>query len=267
MRLGGEPVLEKPVAKRAADLIVSVPWGTHCCNFYKTKPDLLDILVPYFKKGLLNNEFCLWITAKPLEVRDITKAMRKALPKFDTYLERGHIEIHSDTEWYLKNGVFSPRRILGRWMDKYYQAAASGYDGLRLTANAFQFEKTLWKQFVDYEEELDKTIGKLRIKAVCTYPLDLYLADEVIDVVKNHAYALTKRGRWELIENLQKRRAEERARRKHLAQRERAVQARTADLKLVNETLTTESYCSGAYNPMTDLNRRLPFRGHALHFY
>ena len=30
----------------------SVPWGTHFCQFYRTRKDLLDILVPYFKAGL-----------------------------------------------------------------------------------------------------------------------------------------------------------------------------------------------------------------------
>jgi DcmR-like sensory protein len=38
-----------------------VGWGTHFCFFYETKRDLLDILVPYFKAGLDNNEFCLLV--------------------------------------------------------------------------------------------------------------------------------------------------------------------------------------------------------------
>ena len=37
----------------------AVPWGTHLCLFYEDKQDLLDILVPYFKAGLENNEFCM----------------------------------------------------------------------------------------------------------------------------------------------------------------------------------------------------------------
>jgi hypothetical protein len=37
-----------------------VPWGTHLCQFYQTKEDLIDILVPYFNAGLESNEFCTW---------------------------------------------------------------------------------------------------------------------------------------------------------------------------------------------------------------
>jgi len=45
--------------KSGIDILGDVPWGTHLCQFYHTKEDLIDILVPYFKAGLENNEFCM----------------------------------------------------------------------------------------------------------------------------------------------------------------------------------------------------------------
>jgi len=42
--------------KTGIDVIGDVPWGTHLCQFYQDKRDLIDILVPYFKAGLENNE-------------------------------------------------------------------------------------------------------------------------------------------------------------------------------------------------------------------
>jgi signal transduction histidine kinase len=232
--------MKTTVPKKAADLIVNLPWGTHCCSFFKARTDLLDILVPYFRAGLLNNEFCLWVASKPIDVKDALRAMRSALPRFDSYLEKGQIEIHPYEDWYLKNGVFSSRRVLARWIDKYRQASAQGYAGLRLTGNAFRHEKTSWKKFVDYEEELDKTIGKYPIKAVCTYSLDLCQAYDVIDVVKNHGYALIKRGDWELIENSQRRRAEEIALDRAMNQLEQMVRSRTAELEAANQKLLSQ---------------------------
>ncbi len=40
-------------------VVGAMPWGTHFCHFYETKQDLLDVLIPYFKAGLENNEFCV----------------------------------------------------------------------------------------------------------------------------------------------------------------------------------------------------------------
>jgi len=53
--------------KVANDVIDNITWGTHVCQFYQTKEDLTDILVPFFQAGLENNEFCLWITAEFLD--------------------------------------------------------------------------------------------------------------------------------------------------------------------------------------------------------
>jgi hypothetical protein len=58
--------MEERVYQNPAELIATIPWGTHCCHFYKTQKDLLDLLVPYLKQGLLNNEFCMWVTSKHL---------------------------------------------------------------------------------------------------------------------------------------------------------------------------------------------------------
>ena len=58
-------------------VIGDVPWGTHFCQFYSTKEDLIDVLVPYFKAGLENNELCMWITAEPLKTTIARAALKK----------------------------------------------------------------------------------------------------------------------------------------------------------------------------------------------
>jgi hypothetical protein len=48
----------KPGARISGiEVIGDVPGGTHFALFYKTKQDLIDVLVPYFEAGLKNNEF------------------------------------------------------------------------------------------------------------------------------------------------------------------------------------------------------------------
>jgi hypothetical protein len=77
------------VRNSGIDVIGSVPWGTHFCQFYKTKQDLIDILVPYFKAGLEDNEFCMWITSEPLVAAEAEEAMRKAMNGFDGTCVKG----------------------------------------------------------------------------------------------------------------------------------------------------------------------------------
>src|ERR1700704_6418156 len=67
-------------------VVGDMPWGTHFCQFYETKEDLLATLVPYFKTGLENNEFCLWVISEPLTGVEATGALREAVPDLDKQL-------------------------------------------------------------------------------------------------------------------------------------------------------------------------------------
>ncbi len=202
--------LEQAIRQSGIGVIGSVPWGTHFCQFYQTKEDLIDTLVPYFKAGLENNEFCMWITAEPLFEEEAKNALQKAIPDIDFYLEQGQIEIIPYNDWYTKGGSFDSDRVLNGWVDKLNNALEKGFDGLRLSGNTFWLEKEDWNDFVDYEEEVDGVIGEYKMMALCTYSLEKCTAAEIIDVVNNHEFALTKReGKWEMIETLEHKRTEE----------------------------------------------------------
>ena len=183
-------------------IIGGVPWSSHFCQFYQTKEDLIDILVPYFKSGLENNEFCMWITAEPLTAEEACRALAEALPEFNRYLAKGQIEIIPFDKWYVPDGCFESRRVLDGWIRKLDQALASGFAGLRLSGNTFWLEKKDWKSFADYEETINSIISGYKILALCTYCLDKCNSTEILDVVRNHEFALIKQdGRWEVFES------------------------------------------------------------------
>ena len=184
------------------DVIGTVPWGTHFCQFYNTKQDLLDILVPFFKAGLENNEFCLWITSEPLKEEEVKEAMRKAVPNFTQYLERGQIDFTPYTEFYYKGGVFNLQGVSGILDDKLNQALGKGYDGMRVTGNTAWVEEKDWRKFSDYEAEINKVIGKYRILSICTYSLDECEAEKMVEAVHNHQRTLIKQaGNWTVVES------------------------------------------------------------------
>ena len=157
--------MQKDLRKSGIDAIGDTPWGTHICQFYQTKDDLVDILVPYFKAGLENNEFCMWVTSEPLNQKYAEEAMRKSVPDFGKYLKKGQIEIIPHTEWYLKDNTFDLQRVLDDWLDKLHLALTNGYDGMRVTGNTAWLEKKLWQDFTEYEKEINDTIEALIILA------------------------------------------------------------------------------------------------------
>jgi len=187
------------------DIIDYVPWGTHLCLFFQTKEDLRDILVPYFKAGLENNEFCMWIASEPLEVEAAKRSLRSVVEDLDDYIEKGQIEILDYSQWYTKSGRFEADEVLQGWIEKEDHALKRGFDGLRATGNISWLEKSDWAEFADYEAEVDHVIGKYRMIVICCYPLNKCEAAEVMDVVSNHQFALTRReGRWVDLDRLKR---------------------------------------------------------------
>ena len=204
---------EQLLRETGIDVLGSVLWGTHACLFYRTKEDLINILVPYFKAGLENNEFCMWITSDPLDPTQAKNAIKEAMPDFDKYLTKGQIEILPHDRWYLDQGIFDRERVMNGWMSKLNLALNNGYAGMRITGNTAWLDEGVWESFIKYEAQINETIDRLPIIVVCTYRLDKCGTSEIVDVVNNHQLALIEQeGRWKLAKNAERKRAEKRAR-------------------------------------------------------
>jgi PAS domain S-box-containing protein len=226
--------MSESLRKTGIGIVGDVPWGTHFCQFYRTGQDLLDILVPYFSEGLRNNEFCMWVTSEPLEADAARAALAKAMPDLKDRERKGQIEIIPHTDWYLKGGSFDAGRVLDGWAKKLDAALAAGYEGLRMTANTSWLEKENWGAFRDLEAEADSAIGRYRTLAVCSYSLDRCGANEVLDIIANHRFALIRRGdRWEMVESAERRRTDEALRESE--ERFRAIASSTPDHVLVQD--------------------------------
>lgn len=186
------------------DIIGDISWGKHFCQFYRTKEDLIEILVPYFTAGLKNNESCVWVTSGSLNTEEAKKALNKKLKNVDEFIKKGQFEILDFRKWYTRSGRFDPEEVLNKWIEKEKQALEKGFDGLRVSGNTSWLDKKDWKDFSDYEARINNIIDGRRMLAICTYSLDKCTASEIIDVVNNHQFALIKQeGQWKLIQSFE----------------------------------------------------------------
>jgi PAS domain S-box-containing protein len=225
--------------KTGVDVVGDMPWGTHFCLFYETTADLLETTVSYCKAGLENQEFCLWVVAEPLVV-EATRALRRAVPDFDRYSADHSIEIVAARDWYLQNGKFDLSRVIRGWNEKLASASARGYAGVRVTGDTAWLEKKDWKDFCEYEDSLNQAVANQRLAVLCTYPLAACGAAEILDVVRTHQFAVTKRrGSWDVIETAGHKQAKAEIKRLN-EELEQRVAERTSQLTTVNNELTKE---------------------------
>lgn len=172
-------------------MVGDLPWGSHFCQFYQTQDELVEILAPYLKTGLENNEFCLWAISTPLTVEDARKALQSVMPQFDRYERAGRIEIVPYNLLGAREGVSGEPLVAT--LDA---AICRGFDGLRFACNA----QPEGPRNQDYECYGVDAVGKYNMIAAYAYPRGELDAAGIMDRVKRHRLALVRgAGRWEVI--------------------------------------------------------------------
>ena len=174
-------------------LIGQTGWGTNICLFYETKDDLLHTTVSYFAAGLNNNEFCLWAVSDPITEAEARTAMRDGVAPFDKGVEASSIEFSSDEQWHLQDDEFNLQRITRGWTTKLHEVLERGYDGLRISGNASWLESNHWKEFCEYDHELDRSVAGKQIIVLCTHSLAAKRAVELPAIVRAHHFTIYRR--------------------------------------------------------------------------
>jgi DNA-binding CsgD family transcriptional regulator len=182
-------------------LLGNMPWGSHICVLYETPHDLLESVASYFKVGLDDNEFCVWAISGPITIDQARESLRSVIPKFDKRYSSGQIELIPGRDWYLRGDDFDLERITSGWNRKLSTALERGYDGLRISGNAFWVATNHWNEFSQYEAELDRAVVGQKMLVLCTYQLSAVRARDILDIARAHKCTLARRnGDWEFLE-------------------------------------------------------------------
>lgn len=180
--------------KSGISLIGDVPWGTSFCYFYQTEQDMLDILVPYFRAGLERNEYCIWVTSSRNDSKLMENALKESQSDFERYARKRQIKLIQASQWFAGDKTFEETII-----SRLDEAVSRGFDGLRLVINAFP-KKRLDKFSPVYTGISE--IARYNVVAAFAYPRDRFDAAGLMEVVKNHQFALVRNAdKMEIIES------------------------------------------------------------------
>ncbi len=194
--------------KSGIGAVGDIPWGTHFCHFYENKQDLLDVLIPYFKTGLEQNEFCLWRVFDPLDEREAKSALERAMPGANARLAAGDIRIVPQSQWHTRDGVHDPHDLAHDWEADLERALARGYAGMRVNTNSGWLSAKDPRNLDAYEDEFSGLIADRRMIVLCAYPLAVKSAAETLSASYTHRFAIAKRrGKWQVVETPELRQA------------------------------------------------------------
>ena len=178
--------------------LLDLPWGSHVCQFYDSKEDQLEMLVPYFRQGLERNEACAWLVGD-LTIEEATNALAAAVPDLERYMVEGQMQIRHYSEFYTDpNGtVKAPDQLSYQFATLGSMAKEQGFEGLRASGSVgwVQDDESM-SRFMSYETKVNLAIQNARIMAVCTYPVQSAEMCGCRELIHNHGRFFVKRGEW-----------------------------------------------------------------------
>lgn len=191
-------LIEKGIIRLPCQIeaLLDFDWGTHACHFYRSQEDLLEFLVPYFRRGLENDEYCLWVVAPPLTIETVREAMTPAGRQVAD-LDR-QMRFAGHDQWYLDEAgrIKDVAAIRGAWAQAARHALDAGYRGLRCAGDTSWIPRRNWNGFIKYECEVNDAMAGLRIKAVCSYPLHGSGVGLMSNVLGSHRGLFVKGEGW-----------------------------------------------------------------------
>ncbi len=254
------------------EVMGDIGWGTHTGVFYRDREDIAELLVPYLKAGLEDNEYCLWITSEPIEAAEARTILESAVPGFDDLLERAQIEIVPHSQCCNGQESFDADFVVDFMIARLETAIENGYSGMRVAGNAGWITRGEWKSLSKYEETIDSVIQARKMLVMCAYPIEMCGPNEIVEVVRNHKSVLLRReGRWEFIESPSHIRAD-----MALAEYRQIISSLLSNLpsmsyRCANDREYTMEYVSGGCRELTgyatedlEFNRRVSY-GHVIH--
>jgi two-component sensor histidine kinase/PAS domain-containing protein len=183
----------KPWSPSGLHAVPHLRWGSHLAHFFGSGDELRDVLVPYFKAGLENNERCLWVTGQAFNAEQARSALRAAVPDLDQRERGKQIEIANGEEWYAKGEALRPHELVNGLITLEQDALGLGYAGLRTNGNCAWVSQDQWADFQDYEKLVQETVRGRRMICMCSY-----CADQVdgahLEIMGNHDLTLPGTG-------------------------------------------------------------------------
>src|SRR5580658_673257 len=180
----------QPWSPSGLQTVPHIQWGSHLVHFFASGTELRDVLVPYFKAGLENNERCLWVTGQAFDAEQARSALRAAVSDFDKRERDKQIEIANGDEWYASGAKLRPHDLMSGLLQSEQDALGLGYAGLRTNGNCAWLSRDQWADFLEYETLVQKSVRGRRMICMCGYCMDQLRDGSQLEVMERHDMAI-----------------------------------------------------------------------------
>ena len=159
--------------------------GRHFYQFYKGRDDFFHVVIPFLIMGLENQEACLWVVSRSTGVLEAVEAFQR-IYDLNPFIESGQLVILPTERWYLDRGRFSTAKTMQRAKKFVDDKERRGFKAFREVGDLGWLEGSDWGEFQSYEKKTHQWIQKLRMIAICAYPIHHCSVAQAKDILDHH---------------------------------------------------------------------------------
>jgi hypothetical protein len=145
-------------------------WGDHICAIFDGPSQQAEVMTGFYAQGLRAAQRCVWVgpRASAERFRGGVAAMGGDLPTLEA---SGQLLVVCDIDFYLRDNLFDPDRVMALVHTLVEDGQRSGYGAMRLATDmtwlrGYRMDPDRWEEF---EGKLTQEVAGLPLVLVCQY--------------------------------------------------------------------------------------------------
>ncbi|HWC30914.1 MAG TPA: MEDS domain-containing protein [Dehalococcoidia bacterium] len=168
------------------ELNLSLDRGGHACHLFRDFSDQKGLVLPFFKRGLRDGEYCIYITAEQ-SVDDWCFEFQAYGVDVLAERERGALDIITGDAWYSGGDFNSVIKARDAW--KLIQDHLLDFSGVRIAGDAaWALSPTPLpvSQLCHWEATANLVYEDMDVRAVCQYDLNRHSPAAIHSALRTH---------------------------------------------------------------------------------
>jgi len=163
----------------------------HICGFFDSREQQYEVILPYIKEGLDNNEKVINILEENRHTEHCGCLSGHGI-SLATKIATGQLEVLGSDKTYYKGGSFAARKMYDLLEESLISASLAGYDSVRACGDMVWALKNLpgTDELLEYEASLNILTPKHSCSLICMYDVNSFSASTLKDILATHPYVI-----------------------------------------------------------------------------
>ena len=169
----------------------TLPGPLHICAFFDSREEQYEILLPWLKEGINNNEEVLTILAGNSHKDHCTRLLNAGIP-VQRAIENRQLKVVATEDTYLHGGSFAAERMFNIVEQALIEAQTGPYHMLRACGDMEWALKNLpgTDELIEYEARLNFLTPKHDCTILCSYDINKFSGSAIADILATHSHVI-----------------------------------------------------------------------------